>query len=196
MELLKKYWWCFILALIIVPIILNFVLLIPAFTDIVGDNSTWLNFFGSLIGALASFAMIFFTAKTLEQNKQQLDELKRQWEEEHSPSLSCQLITHNSLFVVQVINTSKVPAFNVKIDMESHIKRGMPYFDKMQEYLKKNTFTIPPFESLYFDINITPYKEIEQLPEGYIAVSLYLEKNKEGIFNLYPQHFAYSTAKI
>ena len=171
-------------------------MLIPAFTDIIGDSSTWLNFFGSLIGALASFAMIFFTAKTLEQNKQQLDELKRQWEEEHKPSLSCQLTTHNSLFVVQVINTSKVSAFNVKINMESHIKRDIPFFDKMQEYLKNNAFTIPPFESLYFDIYITPYKEIEQLPEGYISVSLSIDKNIVGVFNLYPQHFAFCTTKI
>jgi len=65
MEILKKYWWCFLLALIVVPIILNFVLLIPAFTDIVGNNTTWLNFFGSLIGALASFVMIFLRLKLL-----------------------------------------------------------------------------------------------------------------------------------
>jgi len=122
--------------------------------------------------------------------------LKRQWEEEHKPTLSCQLITNNSLFVVQVMNTSKVSAFNVKINMESHVQREIPFFNKMQEYLAKNVFTIPPFESLYFDIYITPYKELEQLPEGYISVSLYRDENVEGVFNLYPQHFAYSTAKI
>lgn len=82
MEIIKKYWWCFIIALIVVPIALNFILLIPAFTPIVGDNQTWLSFIGTLIGALASFAMILFTAKTLEQNNQQLKEMRRQWDEE------------------------------------------------------------------------------------------------------------------
>ncbi len=37
-----------------IPIILNAILLIPAFTPIVGDNSVWLSFFGSLIGALSN----------------------------------------------------------------------------------------------------------------------------------------------
>lgn len=88
MDYIRKYWWYFVIGFIIVPIILNVILLIPAFTPIVGDNTVWLSFFGSLIGALASFVMIFFTAKTLEQNKQQLEELRRQWNEEHLPYLS------------------------------------------------------------------------------------------------------------
>lgn len=63
MEILKKYWWCFLVALIAVPIGLNFILLIPAFTPIVGDNQIWLSFIGTLIGALASFVMIFLRQK-------------------------------------------------------------------------------------------------------------------------------------
>lgn len=42
MDILKKYWWWIIIAFIAIPIFLNIILLIPAFTPIVGDNTVWL----------------------------------------------------------------------------------------------------------------------------------------------------------
>lgn len=154
MEIIKKYWWCFILALIVVPIALNFILLIPAFTPIVGNNQTWLSFIGTLIGALASFAMIFFTAKTLEQNREQLDELKRQWKEEHTPTLSSQLIPYNDHFMLQILNTSNVTAYDVSLKLSTTIQRKILLFDELCSFLKNQFFTIPPRESIYFDIYI------------------------------------------
>lgn len=139
MKLLKKYWWCFLIALIAVPIGLNFILLIPAFTPIVGDNQVWLSFIGTLIGALASFVMIFFTAKTLEQNKEQLDELKRQWEEDHRPHLYGRIVAYKHSYFYQIYNAGSVDAYNVtlKINNEftSQISDDLKYiFKEMQGY--------------------------------------------------------------
>lgn len=196
MDIIKKYWWCFLLALVFVPICLNFILLIPAFTPVVGDNANWLSFLGTLIGALASFAMIFFTAKTLEQNREQLNELKRQWDEEHTPSLSCQLIPYSDHFMLQVLNTSNVTAHDVSIKLSTTIQRDIYLFDKLCNFLNKQTFTLPPRESIYFDIMISLYKDIEQLPDGYIDVTLSLKLNEVGTFKVYPKHYAFCTAKI
>lgn len=55
---LKKYWWVIIVA-IIAPIILNFVLLCPSVTPIVGDNIAWLSFWGGYLGAIISSTMAF-----------------------------------------------------------------------------------------------------------------------------------------
>lgn len=196
MEIIKKYWWCFLTALIIVPVALNFILLIPAFTPIVGDNETWLSFIGTLIGALASFAMIFFTAKTLEQNREQLDELKRQWKEEHTPCLSCQLIPYSDHFLIQVINTSCVSAYNVSFTVNSTVQRKIYLFDELCSFLASQIFTIPANESLYFDLNLSLYKDIDQLPDGYLDVTIYINKEKIESYKLYPKHYAFCTSKI
>ena len=52
----KKYLsLLFIGLLLIIPIILNFVLQIPSHFPIIGDSQTWLSFWASYIGAIASF---------------------------------------------------------------------------------------------------------------------------------------------
>lgn len=201
MEFIRKYWWCFIIALIVVPIALNFILLIPAFTPIVGDNQIWLSFIGTLIGALASFAMIFFTAKTLEQNEKQLTELKRQWKEEHTPYLSCQLIAKSDKFLLRVLNSSNVTANRVKINIDSVLfnpkdsgKAYIPYnFDNLKNFLSVQEFVVPPRESLYFTIWITPYAEVDNLPSGYITVSLKDESTDFGVYQLSPRNFAFAS---
>lgn len=192
MSLLKKYWWCCFLAFIIIPPTLNVILLIPAFIPIVGDNTVWLPFLGSLIGAIASFAMIFVTTKTLEQNKQQLEEMKRQWKEEHSPFLSCQLIQSSDYFKLRIINSSKVVADKVLINIENHTsEKNILYFDKLKDYLYNQSFVIPPNESIYFNIWITAFKDLDNLPKGYIKVSLKTEATDFGICCLYPSDFAF-----
>lgn len=139
MEFIKKYWWCFIIALIVVPIALNFILLVPAVTPIVGDNQTWLSFIGTLIGALASFAMIFFTAKTLEQNNQQLKEMKRQWEEDHRPHLYGRIVAYKHMYFYQIYNAGSKDAYNVSLKINSEFACQIPedykyIFDEMQQF--------------------------------------------------------------
>ena len=197
MDIIKKYWWCFLLALIVVPISLNFILLIPAFKPVVGDNANWLSFLGTLIGALASFAMIFFTAKTLEQNENQLNELKRQWEEEHSPYLSCQLIASDNHFKLRILNSASVVADRVSISISNNLEdHNILRFDKLADFLSHQTFVIPPKESIYFDIWISAYKEIDNLPKGYINVNIRSSTKDFGDFKLYPTNFAYTSYSL
>ena len=139
MEIIKKYWWCFIIALLVVPISLNFILLIPAFTPIVGDSQTWLSFIGSLIGALASFAMIFFTAKTLEQNNQQLNEMRRQWEEDHRPHLYGRIAAYKHMYFYQIYNAGSIDAYNVSLKINNEFSNQIPeefkyIFKEMQDF--------------------------------------------------------------
>ena len=112
----KKYLsLLFIGLLLIIPIILNFVLQIPSHFPIIGDSQTWLSFWASYIGAIASFAMIAVTFLTLKQNQAQLNEIKRQWEEEHRPHLVCRIIVNKKAFILQISNPSQFDASNVII---------------------------------------------------------------------------------
>ena len=58
MEWKNKYWW-WILVILILPFAINFILLIPTFTKIVGDNTTWLSFWGSYLGSIISAGVAF-----------------------------------------------------------------------------------------------------------------------------------------
>ena len=69
--ILKKYWWVLIVA-IASPIILNFILLCPAITPIVGSNIEWLSFWGGYLGAIISCSISFVVLAI--QHKQNHDE--------------------------------------------------------------------------------------------------------------------------
>lgn len=111
----QKYLLILFMGLLLIPIILNFVLQIPSHFPIIGDLQTWLSFWASYIGAIASFAMIAITLLTLKQNQAQLNEIKRQWEEEHRPHLVCRIIVNKKAFFLQISNPSQFDASNVII---------------------------------------------------------------------------------
>ncbi len=55
---IKKYWWI-ALVILLLPITINFVLLIPSFTAVIGDEIAWLSFWGGYLGAIISTVAAF-----------------------------------------------------------------------------------------------------------------------------------------
>lgn len=101
-------------------------------------------FGGSFIGALASFAMIVITIHTLKQNKMQLYEMKRQWEEEHRPHLVCRVIVYRKAFFLQISNPSKYDASNVRVTFgEALINNLDTKFKDMYVNTSQNPVYIP-----------------------------------------------------
>lgn len=88
-EFLWKHWVViFIATVVLIPILLNWVIRWRSFFKFVGKDTDWLGFWVTYISAIASFAMVFITWRTLQQNKEQLEEIKRQWNEQNKPILS------------------------------------------------------------------------------------------------------------
>lgn len=131
MNIKTKYLILIIAGLLLVPVALNFILQIPCNLPIIGEPQTWLSFWGSFIGALASFVMIVITIHTLRQNKMQLDEMKRQWEEAHRPHLTCRIIVYKKAFFLQISNPSQYDASNVSITFGDELIQNLD--DKFQE---------------------------------------------------------------
>lgn len=107
---LKKYWWI-ILLLIILPISINFIVLLPSPINsvwVAGEPMEWISIWITYIGAIASFAMIFITALTLSENRKQFAEQKKQYELEKLDEVSKKLFNFqtsiNMLEVVDLIN--------------------------------------------------------------------------------------------
>lgn len=67
-EFLKAYWGA-ILIVIIAPVLINYLILKPAFFNFVGKDTDWLGFWGTYIGAVLSSVIAFYVLyKQLEQN--------------------------------------------------------------------------------------------------------------------------------
>lgn len=81
---IKRYRWIIIITILFasVPIALNFILLFPSFTSIVGNNTEWLSFWSGYISAAVAFVILHIqrtdSKKQIENNKK---ENKRENEE-------------------------------------------------------------------------------------------------------------------
>ena len=111
MEWLRKYWWALIIILSL-PVGINFILLIPAFTPVVGDNVAWLSFwgsyFGSIISAGTAFAILYiqYQQNNKENNKNrelQINSLEYQKEREQ-----LQLIIKIASRLVTLVNPQEL----------------------------------------------------------------------------------------
>ena len=110
------HWILFILFwLLVFPYILNKLILSDSCWTVVGGPKEWLAFWPSYLSALASAVMIAYTAMTLKNNKSQLDELKRQWEEEHKPNVSVSFCQLGKVAYLRIVNTSIVEVRNLQI---------------------------------------------------------------------------------
>lgn len=83
-----------LIALILLPFAINFLIQMPAKFDVVSEPENWLMFWPTYISAAASFFMIYVTYLSLKQNRKQLDEMKRQWDAEHKPGKGHGLFTY------------------------------------------------------------------------------------------------------
>jgi hypothetical protein len=116
----KDYWAWIVFVLFwltIVPFIINQLILSEKCWDVVGGPVEWLAFWPSYLSALASAVMIGFTAKTLNNNNKQLDELKRQWDEEHRPNVSVSFHRIGVNGYLRIINISNVEIKDLGIEI-------------------------------------------------------------------------------
>ena len=97
------------------PFILNWALQKDAFVPVIGDGTAWLSFWPVYLSAIASFGMIYFTYRTLQQNKEQLEEIKRQREEDERARLVFSVIVYQSAFFLKMSNIGKRNVYEATI---------------------------------------------------------------------------------
>ena len=97
---------------VLFPFILNWILLKESVVPVVGDGTTWLAFWPVYLSSIASFGMIFFTYRSLQQNKRQLEELRQQREEEERARIVFSVIVYQHAFMLKISNIGKRNVFN------------------------------------------------------------------------------------
>ena len=168
-----------IIVSLIFPFLLNYLILQPALFPIVGEPENWLMFWPAYIGAFASAGMILFTYKTLKHNKEQLNELKRQWEEEHKPEIVAHLVGHNNYFYICVKNISKSSAKNIKMFITHEpIKDGIGFRNEFLNKISKMNFSLEPLGRRYINLNIV-YLQHNKEYNDYIGLKFTFDPNNE-----------------
>lgn len=134
------------------------------------------------VSAIVSFLMVVLTTISLIHNRKQLNELKRQWNEQNTPILSCSLEKSRDRLIIDVHNSSRVPAHKVKIQIDNCSNEQIFHYKETQTLLDEMFFEIPPVSSKKIPIWVTPFVDGEY--NGYIRVSLEYA-NKTESFDLY-----------
>lgn len=113
------------IAFIIFPFLLNWIIRQNAIVPVVGDGTTWLSFWPVYLSAIASFGMIYFTYRSLQQNKKQLEEMKVQREEEERARIVFSVVVYQHAYVLKISNIGKRNVFNAIINFNEDFLREL-----------------------------------------------------------------------
>ena len=107
----------------------------------ISDANLWtaLTAVGTIAMAIVTFCSLRQNDRLLEENKKQLDEMKRQWEEDNKPQLDITLIESPGLYdlnstSIQIYNYGKSLANNVIVSFEEEFLNSIPV-ESLQDYL-------------------------------------------------------------
>lgn len=134
-EWLKKYWsiLAMVVFLLVLPLLINLCYRLESDCSELHAPSAWATFWATYLAAIASFAMVFITWLTLKKNKEQndailqqntdqLNEMKRQWENEHRPYLEVYQLKNNIYTnerrTIEFVNLGLSTATNIKFSID------------------------------------------------------------------------------
>ncbi len=181
-KFLIKYWTVilFISIISLIPILLNVLIIQPSFFKFVGADTDWLDFWVTYISAIASFAMVFITLRTLkqndkllkqneiqlQQNNDQLNELRHQWNEENRPRLEVYFVKDdiiNKGLRIEIVNLGKQTARDINIHIDKAVIDSAPN-EKTKKSLNKIGVSFPIL--LPYDSSIISLCEEKIIPSG------------------------------
>lgn len=87
----------------------------------------------SIIAAIATAVMAFFTWQTLKQNQNQLNELKEQWNEQNKPKIMPSFIKSNGSVYLRIKNYTGTFANDVKVTISIDNNEHLDWFNKLKK---------------------------------------------------------------
>lgn len=127
-ELIKfiKGHYIILIIIVILPLFLNVVLQLPSLFPIVSDAAGWLQFWPMYFSSIASFVMIYFTAKTLIETQRQNLQLREDKREAERARLLFDVIISQSAYFIRITNVGKENAYNVRISVDDEFLNNIP----------------------------------------------------------------------
>lgn len=139
------------MAILILPALLNLCYFIPAMNEILEEPQRWTAFWGTYLSAIASFAMVFITWKTLEQ-------MKKQWEDEHRPLLDIYIVKEDFLqkgYAIEILNIGNSPAINIGCTFDDALLKGIEdekAKDKLNQFIGNVQLSLLPNEARSYQL--------------------------------------------
>lgn len=155
---LLRFLFLLVIVLLIIPLGINLLIGLPKEIipfHVVGNDISWLGFWASYLSAAATFIMVIFTWLTLKQNSQQLEELKRQWSEDHRARLSFSIVSKQGLFMLKIANIGRETAYNIRLTFSDQFIESLLANSTKEIYrtLNGKSFSIEPNTNKYFYIS-------------------------------------------
>lgn len=172
-----------LLVILLLPIGINLCYDIPAVSDVLKKPMKWTEFWGAYLSALASLAMVIITWLTLKQNSKQLDEIKRQWNEQNSPKVFCSLEKSNDGIILVFINVSNSTAADTTIKINSNIQNKVTFKERI-DLLNKSHLLILPLQKKYINLNISAYND-GNYDGKYIEVAITTNNVQQGTYRMF-----------
>ncbi len=130
------------------------------------------------ISAIATAVMAVFTCRTLRQNKKQLSELRRQWDEQNTLKLAPFFVKSDGKVYLRLQNYSNQYACDVLIVIEKEdTTKGLDWFERLKPNLDKTVLNIEPYG--YKDLILV----CEYFPEHIFNGTLTVKVSVGGIDN-------------
>lgn len=149
----NKVWTWVVVGVIVFPLLLNWLLLRDAIAPVVGDSVTWLTFWPVYLSAIASFGMIYFTYRSLKENRKQLEEIKRQREEDERARLVFSVIVYEHAFMLKISNIGKRNVYEASIRFNEEFLKELPEERNKEGYRQLgNSFFVEAGTSHYLFI--------------------------------------------
>ncbi len=101
-----------------------------------------------IISALATSIMAIATFITIRQNKKQLKEMKRQWEEEHRPKIELYMTeggVNANKREIKLVNIGTTPARDVFLYIDNSWIKKIPLSDRVKNALSELGNAVPTF---------------------------------------------------
>lgn len=134
------------------------------------------------IGSIATGLMAIVTLYSLRQNRKQLTELKRQWDEQNRLRLFPSIVKKNGKSYLVLSNYSQVFASNIKLSVTKDSETKLDWFDRFQENLNRSILQLEPYSSKYMMFNYTNWAETTY--DGHFVVSIMIDDKLYNTFTL------------
>ncbi len=168
-QFFKKHCWVILLLLFLLPFILNWVVTRNTIMSyrLAGEPKDWIAFWATYLSAIASFTMVVITWITLKQNKEQLNELKRQWKEDNRARICISIVPIGDIFCFKIQNIGKRIAYNVNIKFSDNLLKSLPEgYELFLNRIENKGFIVTPYRIKYIPLFRNYINEKTQITIG------------------------------
>lgn len=184
-----------VVAVFIIPVILNYILGMSTSFSVIGDNTVWLAFWGTYLGTIVSAIMAFLTWKTLKETRRQAMLVEKYRQEDLRPRLNIDIVNEQHVLWLRLRNCGKRDAYDIHLSFSeneylNYVESKYSSLFKKTKNKQKDVFFIPFEESVNLWIGaFETYDAIKKLDPTLTITLNYCDGQYNESYNLRLKEF-------